>query len=102
MTNDMTGRPGFESDVKPLFRERDRKAMQSRFDLWSYDDVSRHAEVILDASPRRHHAVRWRLAACAGRPLPTLGRERKAAVNAHRTRLEKARRLGPHPRRAAA
>jgi len=33
--------------IKPLFRERDRQAMQSRFDLWSYDDVSRHAEVIL-------------------------------------------------------
>ena len=47
MTNDITGRAGFESDIKPLFRERDRQAMQSRFDLWSYDDVSRHAEVIL-------------------------------------------------------
>src|SRR5262245_195866 len=30
-----------------MFRERDRQAMQSRFDLWSYDDVSRHAETIL-------------------------------------------------------
>ncbi len=47
MTNDITGRAGFASDIKPLFRERDRQAMQSRFDLWSYDDVSRHAEVIL-------------------------------------------------------
>lgn len=46
MTNDITGQAGFESDIKPLFRERDRLAMQSRFDLWSYDDVSRHAEVI--------------------------------------------------------
>src|SRR5262249_51951329 len=33
--------------IKALFRERDRQAMQSRFDLWSYDDVSRHADVIL-------------------------------------------------------
>ena len=47
MTNDITGPVGFETDIKPLFRERDRQAMQSRFDLWSYDDVNRHAEVIL-------------------------------------------------------
>jgi len=47
VTNDITGRAGFESEIKPLFRERDRQAMQSRFDLWSYDDVSRHAEGIL-------------------------------------------------------
>ena len=47
MTNDITGPAGFEIHIKPLFRERDRRAMQSRFDLWSYDDVSRHAEVIL-------------------------------------------------------
>ena len=47
MTNDITGPAGFETQIKPLFRERDRLAMQSRFDLWSYDDVSRHAELIL-------------------------------------------------------
>ena len=46
MTNDITGPTGFETDIKPMFRERDRQAMLSRFDLWSYDDVSRHAEVI--------------------------------------------------------
>jgi hypothetical protein len=38
----------FETDVKPLFRERDRGAMQSHFDLWSHDDVSQHADAILD------------------------------------------------------
>jgi hypothetical protein len=37
----------FETDVKPLFREGDREAMQSHFDLWSYDDVSEHADAIL-------------------------------------------------------
>jgi hypothetical protein len=37
----------FETDVKPLFRERDRQSMQSHFDLWSYDDVSQHADAIL-------------------------------------------------------
>ena len=38
---------GFEQHIKPLFRERDRQSMQSHFDLWSYDDVSRHADAIL-------------------------------------------------------
>jgi hypothetical protein len=47
VTNDIIGPAGFETDIKPLFRERDRESMQSRFDLWSYDDVSRHADVIL-------------------------------------------------------
>jgi hypothetical protein len=39
----------FEHDVKPLFRERDRGAMSSMFDLWSYDDVSANADAILAA-----------------------------------------------------
>jgi hypothetical protein len=37
----------FETDVKPLFREGDRKAMRFHFDLWSHDDVSQHADAIL-------------------------------------------------------
>jgi hypothetical protein len=37
----------FESQVKPLFRDRDRQSMQSQFDLWSHDDVSTHADAIL-------------------------------------------------------
>jgi hypothetical protein len=37
----------FETDVKPLFRERDRESMQSHFDLWSHDDVSQHTDAIL-------------------------------------------------------
>jgi hypothetical protein len=40
---------GFEADVKPLFREKDRDAMRSRFDLWLYDDVRRHADSIATA-----------------------------------------------------
>jgi hypothetical protein len=47
VTNDIDGPVGFETHIKPMFRERDRRAMQSRFDLWSHDDVSRHADVIL-------------------------------------------------------
>jgi hypothetical protein len=39
---------GFEHDVKPLFRERDRRSMQRSFDLWSYDDVRSNAQAILD------------------------------------------------------
>lgn len=38
----------FESDIKPLFRERDRGAMMSHFDLWSYDDVRDNAAAILE------------------------------------------------------
>jgi len=38
----------FEIDVKPLFRERDRSSMEFAFDLWSADDVSEHADAILD------------------------------------------------------
>ena len=42
----------FETHVKPLFRERDRKSMEFAFDLWSRDDVSQHADAILAASGR--------------------------------------------------
>ncbi len=38
----------FETDVKPLFRERDRQSMERAFDLWSYDDVRAHAGKILE------------------------------------------------------
>ena len=37
----------FASDIKPLFRERDRQSMKSHFDLWSYGDVEAHASDIL-------------------------------------------------------
>jgi hypothetical protein len=40
--------PNFETDIKPLFRERDRESMLRAFDLWSHDDVSEHADAILD------------------------------------------------------
>ena len=38
---------GFEQDIKPLFRERDRESMMSHFDLWSHDDVARRSDAIL-------------------------------------------------------
>ncbi len=37
----------FEDHVKPLFRTHDRDSMRSHFDLWSYDDVSTHADAIV-------------------------------------------------------
>lgn len=39
---------GFETEIKPLFRELDRYEMDFVFDLWSYEDVKQHAASILD------------------------------------------------------
>lgn len=39
--------PGFETQIKPMFREHDRESMERSFDLWSYEDVSQHADAIL-------------------------------------------------------
>jgi hypothetical protein len=40
--------PGFATDIKPLFRPRDRQSMTFAFDLFSYEDVSAHADRILE------------------------------------------------------
>jgi hypothetical protein len=37
----------FEKDIKPLFRERDKRSMRFAFDLSSYEDVRQHADAIL-------------------------------------------------------
>jgi hypothetical protein len=37
----------YDAHVKPLFRPLDRESMHPAFDLWSYDEVSAHADVIL-------------------------------------------------------
>jgi hypothetical protein len=37
----------YAADIKPLFREDDRDAMDFEFDLWSFDDVSANAGLIL-------------------------------------------------------
>ena len=47
MTN-TTSTPSFAQDIKPLFRQEDRDAMDYIFDLWDYNDVSTHAEDIFD------------------------------------------------------
>jgi hypothetical protein len=38
----------FETDIKPMFREEDRDAMDFVFDLWKYDDVKENAELIYE------------------------------------------------------
>jgi len=48
-TLDPGERVEFAKDVKPLFREKDRSSMINAFDLWSYADVSKHADAILNA-----------------------------------------------------
>jgi hypothetical protein len=42
--------PSFAADIKPLFRERDRRAMTFMFDLWVYEDVRANAQAILSAT----------------------------------------------------
>jgi hypothetical protein len=37
----------FDSQIKPLFRPKDRQSMLRHFDLGSYEDVSAHADRIL-------------------------------------------------------
>jgi hypothetical protein len=39
--------PSYARDIQPLFRESDRESMDFAFDLWDYDDVRAHAEIIL-------------------------------------------------------
>jgi hypothetical protein len=38
----------YETDVRPLFRDRDRSAMSFAFDLFSYDDVKASSSAILE------------------------------------------------------
>jgi hypothetical protein len=45
---DTTSTPGFAQNIKPLFREEDRDAMDYVFDLWDYNDVSANAESIFE------------------------------------------------------
>jgi hypothetical protein len=45
---DPQGSLGFEQDIRPLFRDKDRTSMLKAFDLWSYADVVAHQDAILD------------------------------------------------------
>jgi hypothetical protein len=44
----MTKLTGFQSDIRPLFTERDIHAMSKAFNLANYDDVKAHAAAIYD------------------------------------------------------
>ena len=37
----------YAASIKPLFHERDRDSMTFAFDLWSFDDVTENADIIL-------------------------------------------------------
>jgi hypothetical protein len=45
---DQEGAPGFEQDIRLLFREKDRQRMEWAFDLWRYEDVKQNAPQILE------------------------------------------------------
>ena len=48
MTENTAAEPlHFEADIKPLFRDRDQQAMTWALDLYSYEDVSEHADAIV-------------------------------------------------------
>jgi hypothetical protein len=40
--------PSFAQDIRPLFRDRDVRAMRSAFDLGEYAEVRAHADAIYD------------------------------------------------------
>ena len=44
----MTGRTSFETDIRPLFTQRDIQAMSKAFNLASHDDVKAHSAAIYD------------------------------------------------------
>jgi len=39
---------GFEEDIKPLFRQKDRDRMEWAFDLWDHNAVKENAEGIFE------------------------------------------------------
>ena len=39
---------GYDTHIRPLFRENDRESMRFAFDLWSYEDVSANAAAIFE------------------------------------------------------
>jgi hypothetical protein len=42
------GAPGFEADIRPLFRDKDRERMEWAFDLHDYGQVKENAPGILE------------------------------------------------------
>jgi hypothetical protein len=81
----------FEEHIKPLFRERDRDSMRFAFDLWSVDDVSTHADAILDRVEAGTMPCERSMARGARRRLPPVDRRRQTRIR---------RRQAPHRSRA--
>jgi hypothetical protein len=49
--NDSREPAGYETRIRPVFRDRGRQSMRAHFDLWSHGDVIQNADAIL-ARPR--------------------------------------------------
>ncbi|SEO68358.1 hypothetical protein [Actinacidiphila rubida] len=50
MTQPGRGTPiGFEQDIRPMFRTKDRESMLKAFDLFDHADVVKHADAIVGA-----------------------------------------------------
>ena len=47
MTSAGEGGLSFERDIRPLFRDKDRKSMMAAFDLFEYADVAENADAIV-------------------------------------------------------
>ncbi len=77
---------GFETNIRPLFRERDRDSMEFAFDLWSLDDVSENADADRSVcSKTGTNALRRRVARGTGRAFRALGRKRQTGLTASKT-----------------
>ncbi len=48
MTEPRSDAVHYGADIKPLFRESDRRSMTFAFDLWSFDDVVANADGIAE------------------------------------------------------
>jgi hypothetical protein len=72
--------PNFAADIKPLFRERDRRAMTFLFDLWDYEAVRENAEAILAATEGATCPATG-VAGRTGRGTPALDRGRLSAIS---------------------
>jgi len=46
-TGSQGGEIGFERDIRPMFRDKDRDSMMAAFDLFDYADVAENADAIV-------------------------------------------------------
>ncbi len=74
---------GFESEIRPLFREKDVESMSAKFDLSSYDDVKASADAILGAVSGGSMPCDGAMATGTGRAVPRLGGCRLPTLGPH-------------------